>query len=228
MGLFLMGAIVARLVHIENAATATFLLNLGLTLAFAFAKLITLLTAVRQFPDELEARTLYPLLAKPLSRGQYLLGKWAASLLIGIITLGVLGLMAYLPVPKMEAFSYRTFAQTLLLQVVSLGMLAALSILFSLVIPKVLSIVILALLVLAGSHLSALVVTRTTDTPAGAAIRWVVQYIPDFGQLDLLQQFTSGGSAISSLDLLVRVLYAAIITAFSLAAAVWLLERRQL
>src|SRR5262245_29934822 len=54
MGLFLLGAGVSRIGGIKDPATATFLLNLGLTMSYSFALLLTLLTAARQFPDELE------------------------------------------------------------------------------------------------------------------------------------------------------------------------------
>ena len=84
MGLFVAGIVVASIVKVENAATATFLLNLGMTLAFGLAKLATLLAAARQVPDDTENGTIYPLLAKPLGRGEYLVGKAFGALLPGL------------------------------------------------------------------------------------------------------------------------------------------------
>jgi ABC-type transport system involved in multi-copper enzyme maturation permease subunit len=228
MGLFLVGALVVRLVKIENAATATFLLNLGLTLAFSFAKIITLLTAARQFPEELEKRTLYPLLAKPLSRGQYLLGKWLASVLTGIVTLAVLFFMAYLPVPHMEQFSEPLLGQMLFFEILALCMLAALAILLSLLVPQVLNIVILGLVVLAGPRLVNLIRNRYFDSPAHSLINWLTGYIPDFSRLDLLQRYTDGLHGLAPIELILRVLYALAMTVFPLSLAAYLLHRRQL
>jgi ABC-type transport system involved in multi-copper enzyme maturation permease subunit len=228
MALFLVGALVVRLVRIENAATATFLLNLGLTLAFSFAKIITVLTAARQFPEELEKRTLYPLLAKPLGRGEYLLGKWTASVVTGVVTLLVLFLMAYLPVPHLEEFSAPLLVQMLALEILSLCMLAALAILLSLIMPHVMNVVVLGLLVVAAPRLINLVRNWFFDSPAHMVINWITGYIPDFSRVDVLQRFTDGLPPLSMLDLLLRVLYACAITIFPLTLAAYLLHRRQL
>jgi ABC-type transport system involved in multi-copper enzyme maturation permease subunit len=228
MGLFLVGALVARMVHVENAPTATFLLNLGLTLAFSFSKLITLLTAARQFPDELEQRTLYPLLAKPLGRGQYILGKWASSVLIGLLTLATLFMMAWLPVPKLEQYSGACMTQMLLLEAFSICMLASLALLLSLLLPKTLNVVVLVVLVITGGRIAALIRNRFYEAPWGEFVRWFLGYIPDFGRLDLLLRYTDGLPSISSLDLLLRILYAIGFTAFPLALSAWLLHRKQL
>ncbi|MGI8906769.1 MAG: ABC transporter permease subunit [Candidatus Sumerlaeaceae bacterium] len=228
MGLFLLGAIVVRIVGIENAATANFLLNLGLTLAFGFAKLITLLTAARQFPDEMEQRTLYPLLAKPLSRSDYIIGKWAASVLTGLVTLAVLFLMAYIPVPRLEQYSPTCLLQMLLLEVTSIAMLAALAILFSLLLPKAFNLVLLVLTVLAGGRLLALIRNRFMDSPAYDVVRWITGYFPDFSRLDLLLRYTDGLPALSAPEMLLRIFYAVAFTAFPLAIAARLLQSRPL
>jgi ABC-type transport system involved in multi-copper enzyme maturation permease subunit len=228
MGLFLMGAIVVRIVKIENPATATFLLNLGLTLAFTFAKIITVLTAARQFPDEVEKHTLYPLLAKPLGRGEYLLGKWAASVITGLVTLIVLFLMAWLPVPRMEEYSDGTWAQMLLFEVLSLGMLGALAILFSLLMPKALNIVVLAILVLAGGRMIALLRSHFLGSAMHEMVQWITGYIPDFTRLDLLTRYTDGLPPLGPTDMMLRVVYAIAFTAFPLTLAVWLIQRRPL
>lgn len=228
MSVFLAGALIVRVLGIENAATATFLLNLGLTLAFAFAKVITLLTAARQFPDELEKRTIYPLLAKPLSRTQYLMGKWSASVLTGIITMSVLFLMAYLPVPRMEEYSAGTMVQMLLLQILSLSMLAALAIMLSLVLPHGLNVVLLAVAVIASGRAIALIRNRFFDSPVHPVVQWITGYLPDFSRLDLLQRYTDGLPSLAPLEIVLTVLYAVAFTICPLTLAVYLLHRRQL
>lgn len=228
MGLFLLGAVVVRIVGVQNAATGTFLLNLGLTLAVAFAKLITLLTAARQFPDELEQRTLYPLLAKPLSRGQYLLGKWAASVTTGTVALAVLLLLAWLPVPRLETYSAGVFFQMLVLAVLSIGLLAALAILLSLLMPKMLVIVVAGLIVLAGGRAISLVQSHMGESAAGAVVRWVTGYLPDFSRLDLVLRYTEGLPPLRTEDFLIRCAYASAFILFSLALGNWLLVRRAL
>ena len=57
--------------------------DLCILLIWISALLITIATAARQIPAERESRTIFPLLAKPVTRGQVILGKflgcWLAS-----------------------------------------------------------------------------------------------------------------------------------------------------
>lgn len=228
MGLYMVGALVARLAGVQNEATAGLLLNLGLTLASLSAHAIALLAAARQMPNEMEQRTIYPLLAKPIRREQLLLGKWAASWLSGVLTLLLLLPLALLPVGSAGETSTALFLETILLQIASLGALAALAILGSLIMPRALNIVIVGLLALAGGTVVNLLRARFTGTSADGLVRWVTGYVPDFSRLDLVLTYTSGGVALSLGDLAVRVMYALVLTAFPLALAGWILDRRSL
>ena len=100
MGLWAIGVISVGMVGIENTATAAFLLNMGLMLVHLAAHTLTLLLAVRQIPDEIENRTLQPVLARPVDRSTFLLGKWAACTLCGLICAGIFFPLAWLPAPK--------------------------------------------------------------------------------------------------------------------------------
>ena len=228
MGLFLLGALVSRVVGIENPATATFLLNLGLTMAYNFALLLTLLTASRQFPDELEARTLYPLLAKPVSRSQYLLGKYLASFFIGLIALVVLLAMAWLPVPAMEAYSIGSFFQMFALSALGLAMIGALAIFLSFLVPKILNVVIVSALVLAGPKLLGLIAAHSLGSAIESVLNIFIGLVPNFSKVDLVQHFTDGLAPIAPQDLLGRVMHAAGITIVCLGFSTWLIERKQL
>jgi len=228
MGLFVVGALVVRMVGIENAATGTFLLNLGLTLAAVFAQLATLLTAARQFPDELETRTIYPLLGKPVARGQYIAGKWLGCVVIGWLTLLVLSLLAWLPTPKMETYFAGTLLQMLLLQIVAVAAIAAWALGLSLYLPKAVTVVIVALLVLASGRVGSLVESWIQTDATRKIVSWLLGYIPDFSQLDLVQRYTDGIHALSLPVLGARLLYGIAITVFPLAFASWAIGRRSL
>ena len=173
VGIFALGVTIARFVGIENAATATFLLNLGITFAFLSATILTLLTSARHVPDEMEARTLYPLLAKPLTRFEYLTGKWIACTGVGVVSMLALFLVAYLPVPKKDDFDTLLLGQALLLKALSLGMLAALGILFSLFAPKPVTIVLLALLYAVGTTAGNFLKANVLGGPLEKPVAWI-------------------------------------------------------
>ena len=111
MLLFLVAMLAVKVVGVEEAATGTFLLNLGMTLAVHAAHVLTLLLAARQIPDEIEHRTLYPLLAKPVSRDTMLVAKWLACAVCGTFVLGVLLLLGWVPAPRLESYSAYSFLQ---------------------------------------------------------------------------------------------------------------------
>jgi len=226
--LFVAGIFVISLVGIENAATSTFLLNLGMSLAYFFAHLLTLLSAARQIPAELENRTLYPILAKPLSRGQYYLGKWLAVWLSGVVTLVVLFLLGWLPVPRMETYSSLLLAQTFVLYVCSLALTASVAMFLSLVMPRGSSMILLALLLFAGGKIIGWIHDSSQHLPLSRVIHWGIAYIPDFSLLNLTTRYTDGIDPLSLPQFCGLILYGSIFTAFFLALGTLLFRKRSL
>ena len=94
--------------------------------------LTVILLAARQLPREFENRTLYPLLAKPIGRWNFLLGKFmgvmgAAAFCYGLfMAIFIVGQLA-----SKEPFNWILFAQFVYLQAWNFAILAALSYLLS-------------------------------------------------------------------------------------------------
>jgi len=63
-----------------------FVKDVGFTVANIMAIVLVVITAARQLPTEIQNRTLYPLIAKPVSRLQVFLGKYVG---VGIMATGV-------------------------------------------------------------------------------------------------------------------------------------------
>lgn len=226
-GLFVAGALAARVAGIEKPAVGTFLLNLGLSLAYWCAHLLTLLLAAGQIPNEIENRTLHTLLARPVSRGTVLLGKWAACSLAGSGIYLVLGLVAWLAVPKLEAYDARMLAQTVFLAPFSIALLAALAVLFSLLWTRGVALVLLAVLLAAGSRAVAFI-GHAGPGSMRAVSDWFAAYVPDFSKLDLITRYTDGIGPLPPEQMAGLAAYAAVFLAAGLALAVRLFERRPL
>ena len=60
--------------------------EIGISLAYIFSVIIAVVFAARQIPQEVESKTIYPILAHPVSRAEMLIGKFAGSLLIAVIS----------------------------------------------------------------------------------------------------------------------------------------------
>lgn len=228
MGIFALGVLAAMIVGIEEASTANFLLNLGLSLAYYCAHILALTLMARQIPDELENRTVYPLLAKPIAREWYLAGKWGAVTLGGFASFLVLGLMGWLPVPRMETYSTVMLLQTLTLIFVSLALLASLALVLSLLMPKGLTVVVVGLLFAAGHQIVGFVRLRFSGSPLEGAAQWALAYLPDFSKLNTITRYTDGIGPLSAGEFLGLVAHGAVLTGLALALAVALFHRRPL
>lgn len=220
MGLFALGTVVMRLVGVEDAATALFLLNLGMSAAATLAAILTLLTAARQIPNELEDRTIYPLLAKPVSRFEFIVGKWLAVIVTGIGVYLVLLPLGYLPVPKPPVvLSSLLLAQTVVLQCAALAMLASMGLMFSVWIPRALSIVVLLLTYFGGSKLVSFAKGQAAGGPFEKPVDILLAYFPDFSRLGIAQRFTDAATALAAGEFLALLVYAALFTFVSLLLA---------
>ena len=228
MCVFLIGVLAIRTVGIEQAATGTFLLNLGMSLAFYSAHILTLLLMARQIPTEIENRTLYPLLAKPVDRDEVLLAKWLACAVCGILVLTALMLLGWLPVPRMEEYHPGTGAQMLTLLPLSLALLAGVTLCLSLVTPKGVTVVLAGGLFFAGPQLIALAQRAASGSGLGQPVAWLSGYLPDFSKLNLITRYTDGIAPLGTGEFIGLVAYGALFTAVSLAISASLFRRRPL
>ncbi|MFH0907870.1 MAG: hypothetical protein V1929_03825 [bacterium] len=219
MGVFVLGVLAVDAVGIENASTATFLLNLGLTLAYVASHALTLFLAARQIPDDLENRTIYPLLARPVSRDVYVLGKWLACVLTGVGVFAALFLLGWAPAPKMEFYSTPLLAQLLALQAVSIATLASMTICLSIFAPRALAVVLIGGWALAGSTATAFLLNGMANPSTRAAARWLFGYLPDFARLNLITRYTDGIAALALPQFAGLLAYGLIFTAFGLTLA---------
>jgi hypothetical protein len=229
LGLALGGvAVVVGVVGIENASTAAFVLNFGMTFAAAAAHVLALLAAARPFPSEMESRAIYPVLARPVGRGAFLLGKWLGSFSIGVAGLAILLSAASISFLWTFPSGLVLLAQTVGLLAASVGLMAALALGLSIVLPKGVNVVALGTFYFLGAK--AVEIARAESMGAGrrAAVEWATAYVPDFSKLNLVTRWTDGVAALTALEFVGLVAYAAIFTAAALAAAAWILERRTL
>ena len=225
---FLLGILVMNILGIENPATGTFLLNLGMSMSYFFALLLTLISASRQIPSEMENRTIYPLLAKPLKRSHLYLGKWAAVSLSGFCILVVLLTLSWFSIPKMESYHSGVLVQAVVLYFISMFLLASLAMLFSLLMPKGMNLVISAIIVFGGSRITALLRARSAGSEFGKIVKWISSYIPDFSKLNLTTRYTDGIVPVGSGEFLGLILYGVLFTIVFIITGATIFQRRSL
>ncbi|MCK4401568.1 ABC transporter permease subunit [bacterium] len=86
--LFILSVAMMSVVAMASFFSLTGLIKYFTELSFLIITYITVIIAVvvgaRQVPTELNSRTIYPLMAKPLKRSEFIIGKWLGTSLISI------------------------------------------------------------------------------------------------------------------------------------------------
>lgn len=106
--------------------------ELGLLLAWVLSWALAVNVTARQIPQEELRGTLFPLLAKPITRAQFLLGKWLGCWsMVCAATLAFYLLVTLVVMLRGGIFSPAVFAQSLILHFAALAVISALALLFS-------------------------------------------------------------------------------------------------
>lgn len=229
-GLFALAALAARMIGIKTAAEAEFLMSFGLTLAYLLTGVVTINLASRQIPREFDDRTIYPLLARPVTRGAILTGKILGVSVLAAFTLLLLSLLSYLPTPKSDTQSLLTLFQLLALQSLALLLLTVLTVALSLFTPPIVSALIaLAVFVLGGTLANGLAFALRDTPPAVAALLTrAASLIPDFSLFEHITRFVQGQPPLATPDIAALAGYAALLALFYYSLASWCFARRQL
>jgi ABC-type Na+ efflux pump permease subunit len=133
--LILMATLLAGLLSFDVfglAGVAGYVKDMGLLAVWMLGWILAVNTSVRQLPQEEQRGTLFPLLAKPVSRLTLILGKWLGSWSIAGFALACLYLTLCLGVAlKGGRFDTMTLLQAMALHGAALGLVCALGIALS-------------------------------------------------------------------------------------------------
>jgi Cu-processing system permease protein len=232
--LFVLTALITLLmgsVNLFNDDKITrYLKDLVLLLIWISALVIAVGTAARQLPAERENRTIFPLLAKPVSRWQIILGKFAGcwfacglALLVFYLFFGIVS------GAKEQHWPLRVFFQGMWLQWVMLGIVVSLVLLGSVVFTAASSnatislIVVLGILLL-GGHLNQVALQQRE--PVNTLLYTFYFLIPHLEWYDVRNFIIYDHNRLGWLDCLWATLYAAAYAGVLLFAA-WLIFRRK-
>jgi ABC-type transport system involved in multi-copper enzyme maturation permease subunit len=113
---------------------ARYLKEICLLLIWVSALVIAIATAARQIPSERATRTIFPLLAKPVSRGQVIVGKFAGCwLATGLALVVFYAFFGVISASREHSLPLLVYFQAMWLQWFMLGIVVALALLGSVV-----------------------------------------------------------------------------------------------
>ena len=207
-----------------------YLKDLCMLLIWISALLITIATAARQIPAERESRTIFPLLAKPVSRGQVILGKffgcWLAS---GLVLVVFYAFFAIITGSREHSWPVADYFQALILQWIMLGIVTAMTLLGSIIFAAPSSTITILFIVVAGilflgGHLNT--VALHNAEPLRSLIYTIYFIIPHLELFDVRERVVNDWGLVSWRDCGLAALYAAAYTGLFLLLT-WLAFRRK-
>lgn len=201
-----------------------------LWLIWISALVIAIVTTARQIPAERENRTIFPLLAKPVSRNQVILGKFAGCMLATGIALVVFYIFFTVVAGTREnQWPILNYLQAMWLQWMMLAIVIALALLGSIVFAAPSSnsticfVVVLGIL-LVGGHLNQVALRQ--PEPLQTIVYAIYFCLPHLEWYDVRQLIFFEQGLVPWGACALATLYAAVYSAMLLFAA-WLLFRRK-
>ena len=202
--------------------------NVGLTTVQLAGTLVSVLVGVGLVAGEMERRTLYVVLAKPVSRTKYLVGRYLG---LGVSLAVLVGLMGALIAGVLGATDYpmtSTGVYALLLIYVELLMLSAFAVVFSAFTTPTLGVMFTLSLFVLGHLASDLdAVAHKIGGTTGSILSVAGRIVPN---LDLLNLKSQAANALPVEPAFVAgsVVYGLAYSAVAVAFAAWLFQRRDL
>jgi ABC-type transport system involved in multi-copper enzyme maturation permease subunit len=232
--LFFLTAVMTLLLGALNFFNDTHIVRyvkeISLLLIWISSLVIAITTTARQIPAERESRTIFPLLAKPISRAQLIVGKFLGCWFASGLALAVFYAFFALVVGSREPdMLYNLLLQAIWLHWVCLAVIVAMSLLGSLIFSSTASnaticfICVLGIMLL-GSHLNKFSLKMSEF--AGLIVSGVYYAMPHLEWYYTSDLVVHNQGVIHWLDVCGATLYGGIYTAVLLGAA-WILFRRK-
>lgn len=161
--------------------------DLAVTVLGILSTILAVLASTRVLPEEIKNRTLYPLLARPITRFDLLFGKYLGVVAVSWVAFGIL---AALTAVALTVFGVRLepiMAQYAMLKMLGLGLLCSIGLLFSsLMTPQAATTLTLVLAFGSDMISRALVLAYPSGTPVAQFSYKLVNWtLPHFGLFDL-------------------------------------------
>jgi ABC-type transport system involved in multi-copper enzyme maturation permease subunit len=204
--------------------------DICLLLIWVSALVIAIVTTARQIPAEIEARTIFPLLAKPVSRGQLIAGKFLGCwLATGVALLVFYFFFAIIAGSREHIWPVAVYLQAAWLQWCLLAIVIAMVLLGSIYFAapsstSTITFIVVAGILFLGSHLKIIALQQPEPMQTMLTVAYFV--MPHLEWYDLRDLVVYNLGSVPLLALVLATLYAAVWTGIFLLLT-WLGFRRK-
>jgi ABC-type transport system involved in multi-copper enzyme maturation permease subunit len=207
------------------------LVNLGLSSILVFGVLMAIFIGIGLVWKEIERRTIFSILSKPVRRGEFILGKYLGLFLTLIINTGImtLGFYAALLYQKRTLEAADLVAlEAVYFILLQLAMVVGLALLFSCISTPVLSAVFTFSLYVVGNFLADI---RWFGQETGSSLvesltTGIYYLLPNFSNFDVISQIAHG-EHIPGYLLISNSLYALLYVSILISVAILIFEERE-
>jgi len=187
------------------------LMDSGLAIISVLGAIIAILTGFNMIPNEIENRTIYPVLAKPIARWQYVTGKFFGAVGINLITTALLSFLfflVYIYRAPGHVFDMRLIPAIIMIFVV-LCTLSAIIIFLSTFMSWIGTIIVTACIWFAGNYSQFLydMAENGGNAFSNAALKVVHQLLPNFQAMDLRYQIVQEQVSKITFDMVAQPLF---------------------
>jgi ABC-type transport system involved in multi-copper enzyme maturation permease subunit len=202
----------------------------GLTGIYFFNAIIALFLGTTSFFKDVDRKVVYFILSKPVSRAQFLLGKFFGLCMVLLLTSGILA-VAYevVTVYKLGIFDWIGLV-AILMQFLEMALFLAFAIFVSTFASSLLSIVYTSGVFFLG-HIVSQLVTDAKQIGIGGIRLWLVEVLyyifPNLEKFDA-RDFAIHVVPVPWISFMYAVVYAAVYIVLLLAAAIWIFDRKEI
>lgn len=180
---------------------------------------------------EIEKRTVYVMIAKPISTAEFIVGKhWGLSAVLAVLVAAMTGIFLFVLNTQQIAYSLNSILLSVLFQFLELSLMTAIAILFGVFTTSLLAMLLSFAIYLMG-HLSRDLLalgSLANNSRLQQAVEGVYLVLPDLTRLDLKNQAVYGLELLPKpLELLGDAAYGLVYTMLLLAIATLIFSRRE-
>jgi len=210
----------------------TVIVSLGLSAISVIGLLISIFLGVALVSKEMDKRTLYALLAKPVRRSEFLLGKFAGLVLTLAVNTAAMALGLVLAMLYVKHSLERSDAVVLVAVyfiLLKLALIVALALLFSCFTTPLLAILFTMGLYIAGLYVQELrnLPIEVMSPAMSAFTKWLSYLLPNFENFNVMAMAAHGRTVPGAL-ILQNTLYTVVYCTIVLTAAAAVFSRRNL
>lgn len=216
------------------------LIDISIGILRITAAILAVTLTVYLLPNEVERRTIYTILSKPVHRYQFLLGKYlgsvvALSLMIGLMTLVVILAFGI----QQQTWSLERLSPLIkvpFMMIFQMSLLAAVSMLFSTFVTPVINFFLSGLVWIFGTLINPIFERWGSQGEASGAVTLVARIahyaVPNFSNLDIAQGAASSGTTqirgSEAVYMMNGIVYAVVYICILLVVAVLVFDRKEL